>query len=68
MSDELTSVLRELATEGERPPALTGAETLRFLGAIHGSVDETYRDDLIRLTVVHRVSEPDLLATQLEQL
>ncbi|WP_192582432.1 L,D-transpeptidase [Streptomyces triticiradicis] len=26
MSDELTSVLRELATEGERPPALTGAE------------------------------------------
>jgi polyether ionophore transport system ATP-binding protein len=28
-------------------PALTGAETLRFLGAIHGSVDEAYRDELI---------------------
>jgi ABC-2 type transport system ATP-binding protein len=28
-------------------PSLTGAETLRFLGAIHGSVDEAYRDELI---------------------
>ncbi|MFD5817280.1 hypothetical protein [Streptomyces sp. NPDC127038] len=26
MSDELTSALRDLATEGERPPALSGAE------------------------------------------
>ncbi|MBK9179772.1 MAG: ABC transporter ATP-binding protein [Acidimicrobiales bacterium] len=28
-------------------PSLTGAETLRFLGAIHGSVDAAYRDELI---------------------
>ncbi|WP_426573310.1 ATP-binding cassette domain-containing protein [Aquihabitans sp. McL0605] len=28
-------------------PSLTGAETLRFLGSIHGSVDEAYRDELI---------------------
>ncbi len=29
-------------------PSLTGAETLRFLGAIHGSVDTAYRDELVR--------------------
>jgi ABC-2 type transport system ATP-binding protein len=28
-------------------PGLTGAETLRFLANIHGSVDEAYRDQLI---------------------
>jgi ABC-2 type transport system ATP-binding protein len=28
-------------------PSLTGAEALRFLGAIHGRVDETYRDELV---------------------
>ena len=28
-------------------PSLTGAETLRFLGAIHGSVDAPYRDELV---------------------
>ncbi len=28
-------------------PSLTGAETLRFLGAIHGSVDHTYLDELV---------------------
>jgi ABC-2 type transport system ATP-binding protein len=28
-------------------PSLTGAETLRFLGAIHGSVDDPYRDELV---------------------
>jgi ABC-2 type transport system ATP-binding protein len=28
-------------------PSLTGAETLRFLGDIHGSVDAAYRDELI---------------------
>jgi ABC-2 type transport system ATP-binding protein len=28
-------------------PSLTGAEALRFLGAIHGSVDVGYRDELI---------------------
>jgi ABC-2 type transport system ATP-binding protein len=26
---------------------LTGAETLRLLGAVHGSVDESYRDELV---------------------
>jgi ABC-2 type transport system ATP-binding protein len=29
-------------------PSLTGAETLRFLAAIHGSVDASYRDELVR--------------------
>jgi ABC-2 type transport system ATP-binding protein len=29
-------------------PSLTGAEVLRFLGQVHGGVDEAYRDDLIR--------------------
>lgn len=29
-------------------PSLTGAETLHFLGSIHGNVDETYRDILIK--------------------
>jgi ABC-2 type transport system ATP-binding protein len=28
-------------------PSLTGAETLRFLGHIHGAVDESYRDQLV---------------------
>ena len=28
-------------------PSLTGAEALRFLGAIHGTVDEAYRDELV---------------------
>jgi ABC-2 type transport system ATP-binding protein len=28
-------------------PSLTGAEALRFLGNIHGSVDDAYRDELI---------------------
>ena len=28
-------------------PSLTGAEALRFLGNIHGSVDDGYRDELI---------------------
>jgi ABC-2 type transport system ATP-binding protein len=28
-------------------PSLTGAEVLRFLAAVHGSVDEPYRDELI---------------------
>ena len=28
-------------------PRLTGAETIRFLGNLHGSVDEAYRDQLI---------------------
>jgi ABC-2 type transport system ATP-binding protein len=28
-------------------PSLTGAETLRFLAAVHGSVDAAYRDELV---------------------
>src|SRR5690349_14569654 len=28
-------------------PSLTGAEALRFLGNVHGSVDAAYRDELI---------------------
>ena len=28
-------------------PALTGAEALRFLGSLHGSVDAGYRDELV---------------------
>ena len=28
-------------------PSLTGAETLRFLGNVHGSVDSAYRDELV---------------------
>ncbi len=29
-------------------PSLTGAETLHLLGRVHGRVDDTYRDDLVR--------------------
>jgi polyether ionophore transport system ATP-binding protein len=29
-------------------PSLTGAETLEFLGRLHGSVDRAYRDNLLR--------------------
>jgi ABC-2 type transport system ATP-binding protein len=29
-------------------PSLTAAETLRFLGRVHGSVDDAYRDELVR--------------------
>src|SRR3989449_5022318 len=29
-------------------PALTGAETLEFLGRLHGSIDAAYRDELCR--------------------
>ena len=28
-------------------PSLTAAETLRFLGRVHGSVDDAYRDELV---------------------
>ncbi len=30
-------------------PSLTGAETLHLLGAVHGSVDAAYRDELLEL-------------------
>ena len=29
-------------------PAMTGAETFRFLAAVHGAVDEAYRDELVQ--------------------
>jgi ABC-2 type transport system ATP-binding protein len=44
------AVHRRLAyvpSEANLWPSLTGAETLRFLGAIHGSVDAAYRDELV---------------------
>jgi len=39
--------LAYVPSEANLWPALTGAETLRFLGAIHGSVDPHYRDELV---------------------
>jgi ABC-2 type transport system ATP-binding protein len=45
------AVHRQLAyvpSEANLWPSLTGAEVLRFLGAIHGSVDVGYRDELVR--------------------
>jgi ABC-2 type transport system ATP-binding protein len=47
---DATAVHRRLAyvpSEANVWPSLTGAETLRFLGAIHGSVDNAYRDELV---------------------
>ena len=47
---DTTAIHRRLAyvpSEASLWPALTGAETLRFFGAIHGSVDEPYRDELV---------------------
>ncbi len=44
------AVHRRLAyvpSEANLWPGLTGAEVLRFLGAVHGRVDEAYRDELI---------------------
>lgn len=34
-------------------PELTGAEVLRFLGALHGSVDTAYRDELVERFDLH---------------
>jgi ABC-2 type transport system ATP-binding protein len=48
---DVTEIHRRLAyvpSEANLWPSLTGAETLRFLGAIHGSVDAGYRDELVR--------------------
>jgi ABC-2 type transport system ATP-binding protein len=39
--------LAYVPSEANLWPKLTGAETLRFLGAVHGSVDESYRDELV---------------------
>jgi ABC-2 type transport system ATP-binding protein len=47
---EAPAVHRRLAyvpSEANLWPSLTGAESLRFLGTIHGSVDEAYRDELV---------------------
>jgi ABC-2 type transport system ATP-binding protein len=47
---DATAVHRRLAyvpSEANVWPSLTGAETLRFLGAIHGLVDHAYRDELV---------------------
>jgi ABC-2 type transport system ATP-binding protein len=44
------AVHRRLAyvpSEANLWPALTGAEVLRFLGSVHGSVDAAYRDELV---------------------
>jgi len=39
--------LAYVPSEANLWPALTGAEALRFLSAIHGSVDAAYRDELV---------------------
>jgi len=39
--------LAYVASEANLWPSLTGAECLEFLGRIHGSMDEAYRDELI---------------------
>jgi ABC-2 type transport system ATP-binding protein len=39
--------LAYVPSEANLWPSLTGAEALRFLGEIHGSVDTTYRDALV---------------------
>jgi ABC-2 type transport system ATP-binding protein len=44
---EIHRRLAYVPSEASLWPALTGAETLRFLGNIHGSVDEPYRDALV---------------------
>ncbi len=45
---ELHRRLAYVPSEGNLWPSLTGAEALRFLGALHGSVDSAYRDELVR--------------------
>lgn len=47
---DATAVHRRVAyvpSEANLWPSLTGAETLRFLGNVHGSVDPSYREELI---------------------
>lgn len=39
--------LAYVPSEANLWPALTGAEALRFIGALHGSVDTFYRDELV---------------------
>ena len=48
--DEAPAIHRRLAyvpSEANLWPSLTGAETLRFLANVHGSVDTSYRDELV---------------------
>ena len=40
--------LAYVPSEANLWPSLTGAEVLRFLGQLHGSVDTAYRDELVR--------------------
>src|SRR5450631_1404831 len=40
--------LAYVPSEANLWPSLTGAEALRFLGAIHGSVDAAYQDQLVK--------------------
>ena len=44
---EIHRRLAYVPSEANLWPSLTGAEVLRFLGSLHGSVDEAYRDELI---------------------
>ena len=44
---EIHRRLTYVPSEANLWPSLTGAETLRFLGNIHGSVDEAYRAELV---------------------
>jgi ABC-2 type transport system ATP-binding protein len=39
--------LTYVPSEADLSPSLTGAEALRFLANVHGTVDEAYRDELI---------------------
>ena len=50
VSRDAPEIHRRLAyvpSEANLWPSLTGAETLRFLGNIHGSVDDAYREALV---------------------
>jgi polyether ionophore transport system ATP-binding protein len=44
---EIHRRLAYVPSESDLWPSLTAAETLEFLGNIHGSVDRTYRDELV---------------------
>ena len=44
---ELHRRLAYVPSEANLWPSLTGAEALAFLGNVHGSVDEKYRDELV---------------------
>jgi ABC-2 type transport system ATP-binding protein len=44
---EIHARLSYVPSEANLWPSLTGAEALRFLGDVHGSVDGAYRDELV---------------------